>query len=186
MICKDKSAKQTIKKINWNAIKLIMFDCDGVLTDGKIIYTNDSVEIKNFSARDGMGFTILHKAGLPSAVVTARNSQALSQRCKELKINHLCQGIQIKLKESEKLLKQLKLKWNNVVYMGDDWNDIPVMKKAAFSVCPNDAAEEIKTMADMVTVKKAGEGAARECIDFVLCQKGIFEQTIQAYLKDIS
>ena len=162
-----------------------IFDCDGVLTDGKITYDNNSIEIKNFSAHDGMGFALLHKSGLISAVVTGRSSQALTQRCKDLSIKYVYQGIQKKLDKVQKLIDKLSLNWNQVVYMGDDWNDIPVMNKSAFSVCPSDSTPEIKALTDLTTQSRAGDGAVRECIDFILYKKGLYEQVVQKYLQEI-
>jgi 3-deoxy-D-manno-octulosonate 8-phosphate phosphatase (KDO 8-P phosphatase) len=172
--------------VNWNDIKLIIFDCDGVLTDGKIIYDNDSIEIKNFNAHDGMGFGLLHRAGIIPAIITGRSSKALSQRCKDVNIKHLYQGIAKKLAQAQKLIDKLHLEWQQVAYMGDDWNDIPTMQKAAFSIAPCDALPEIINLADFVTQRKAGDGAVRECIDYILYQKGIYEEVIQQYLAEIT
>lgn len=176
--------------VAWNDIQLVIFDCDGVLTDGKIIYGSAQsmyhVEMKNFNAHDGMGFTLLHKANLIPAIITGRSSLSLSKRCKDLRIKYLYQNVQIKLRKADVLLKKLKLSWNQVVYMGDDWNDIPCMEKAAFSVCPSDTMPEIMNLADMVTERKAGDGAVRELIDFILRKKGIYDQVVNTYLNEIS
>lgn len=179
--------KKTQKNpVNWKDIKLLILDCDGVLTDGKITYTDEGIEIKNFSAHDGMGFALLYKAGIIPAIITARTSGALQQRCKDLSIKHLFQGVQKKLLKAQKLLDKLCLNWNNVIYMGDDWNDVPVMQKAAFAVCPSDAPEEIQKFADYVTGHKAGDGAVRDCIDYILYQQNIYESVVRKYLDDVS
>jgi 3-deoxy-D-manno-octulosonate 8-phosphate phosphatase (KDO 8-P phosphatase) len=174
------------KSINWENVQLVIFDCDGVLTDGRIIYDNEGMETKNFHAHDGMGFSLLHRAGLVSAVITGRTSKALEQRCKDLDIRNLYQGVQKKLKVAQKLLEKYRFSWQQTIYMGDDWNDIPVMQKCAMSACPYDAMPEIKHFSDAVTERKACEGAAREIIDFILYQKGIFEKVTQEYLDEIS
>ena len=172
--------------IIWQDIKLIIFDCDGVLTDGKIIFNGEQIELKHFCAHDGMGFTLLHTAGIIPAVITGRSSEALSRRCKELNIKHLYQGIQKKLPRAQKLLHQLHLDWSQVAYMGDDWNDIPVMLKAAVAFCPADAMPEIKELADHVTLRAAGDGAVRECIDYLLYKQGIYDRVVEKYLQDVS
>ncbi len=176
--------------VDWNQIKLVIFDCDGVLTDGRIVYGNyDTLcvaDTKNFNAHDGMGFTLLHYAGITPAVITGRSSLALSKRCKDLKIKHLYQGVQHKLEKANKLLAKLGLSWNQVAYMGDDWNDIPCMQAAAVSFCPVDACQEIRHLADVVTTLQAGRGAVRECIDHILYCQHRFEQAVRAYLSDIS
>jgi 3-deoxy-D-manno-octulosonate 8-phosphate phosphatase (KDO 8-P phosphatase) len=174
------------KNVDWNSIQLVIFDCDGVLTDGRIIYDSDAIEIKNFHAHDGMGFILLNRAGLVTAVITGRTSKALEQRCKDLDIKNLYQGVQKKLKVAQKLLEKYRFTWQQVVYMGDDWNDMPVMQKCALSVCPYDAMPEIKHLSDAVTERKSCEGAARELIDFILYQKGIYEKVTQEYLEEMS
>ncbi|MFO7659941.1 MAG: HAD-IIIA family hydrolase [Candidatus Cloacimonadaceae bacterium] len=183
----NKAIKPTV---DWLSIQLVIFDCDGVLSDGKIIYGSNSnletMELKNFNAHDGMGFMLLHTAGLLSAVITGRTSSALSKRCKDLRIKHVFQKVQNKLEKADKLLTKLNLSWSRVVYMGDDWNDIPCMQQAAFSACPSDAMPEIQKLADLVTERKAGEGAVRELIDFILRKKGVYEQVVDSYLREIS
>jgi len=172
--------------VNWADIKLIIFDCDGVLTDGKIIHGGENLDIKSFHAHDGLGFNLLQMAKIVSAIITGRSSDALIRRCKDLQISNFCQGAAKKLFAAQKLLNKYRFKWSEVVYMGDDWNDIPVMQKVAFAVCPADAMPEIKELSDMVTERKSGDGAARELIDYVLYQKGIYEQVVEKYLKEIT
>ncbi|HOV16255.1 MAG TPA: HAD hydrolase family protein [Candidatus Cloacimonadota bacterium] len=176
--------------VDWQSVQLVIFDCDGVLTDGKMIYgpsdTLHPMEIKNFNAHDGLGFTLLHQAGLLMAIITGRYSSALKYRCNILKIKYLYQNVEHKLKKAEELLTKLNLSWQQAVYMGDDYNDVPCMQMSAFSVCPADAVLEVQKIADMVTSKKGGDGAARELIDFILKKKGLYEQAVDAYLQSIS
>ncbi len=170
----------------WDKIKILIFDCDGVLTDGRIIYDSAGNESKNFDAHDGMGFMLLRQTDILSAVVTGRTSTVLQRRCEDLKINYLYQGVANKLEVVTKLLEELGLDFSNVLYMGDDWNDMKVMFSAAISVCPADATDEIKALTDHVTIHPGGRGAVRECIDYVLENKGLHEQAIQAYFTQIS
>ncbi|MDD2332602.1 MAG: HAD-IIIA family hydrolase [Candidatus Cloacimonetes bacterium] len=178
---------KTMKKpVIWHSIKLMIFDCDGVLTDGRIVLTGELLESKNFSALDGMGFQLLHRSGMNSAVVTGRSSKSLERRCQELKIPYLLQGIQNKLEAVRELLGKLNLGFSNVTYMGDDWNDIPVMNLVAHSACPDNAMPEIKALADFISTRPGGFGAAREFIDKVLYAKGLYAKTVADYLKSIS
>ncbi|PKN79619.1 MAG: 3-deoxy-D-manno-octulosonate 8-phosphate phosphatase [Candidatus Cloacimonetes bacterium HGW-Cloacimonetes-1] len=174
------------KPVIWKDIRMMIFDCDGVLTDGKIIYSGEMLESKNFDAHDGMGFFLLNRAGLIPAVITGRSSKALSRRCEDLKIPHVLQGIKRKLDITEELLSKLGLNFSQVIYMGDDWNDIPVMQLAALSCCPADAMPEIRNITDYIATRNGGQGAARECIDYVLKNIGIYEKTVLQYLQDIT
>jgi 3-deoxy-D-manno-octulosonate 8-phosphate phosphatase (KDO 8-P phosphatase) len=177
--------KRTKPPVNWDAIQLVIFDCDGVLTDGKIIYSGETLESKNFNAHDGMGFAIWHKAGFRSAVITGRSSQALPRRCADLNIQIVLQGIKNKLKAATELLTQLNLEWHQVAYMGDDWNDIPVMQQAALSVCPADAMPDVIDLADYTTVHKGGDGAVRDMLDYILNNKGLYTTAVSAFLNDL-
>lgn len=166
-------------------IKLVCFDCDGVLTDGRIIYIqtkdNEILEQKNFSARDGMGIMMLNRAGLIPAVITGRTSQVLAQRCKDLRINHLYQNIDNKEQQMQELLTELGLDWDNVAYIGDDWNDYPILVHAGFAAIPNDGEEAIKAHVDLITKNKGGHGAVRELIDLILHTQGLYEKSISKF-----
>ncbi|HCX72465.1 MAG TPA: 3-deoxy-D-manno-octulosonate 8-phosphate phosphatase, partial [Candidatus Cloacimonas sp.] len=110
-------------------IKLLILDNDGVLTDGKIYYDDNRLETKAFSAKDGLGIKLLGFTDIKVAIITGRRSQILQQRCDDLGIKILFQKINNKLKVAEEILKNLDLDWQNVAYMGDDWNDFPVMER---------------------------------------------------------
>ncbi len=182
----DKLGKPTKPLVRWEKIKLLAFDCDGVLTDGRIIYDSAGVESKNFSAQDGMGFMLLWGTDIQTAVITGRESSLLQRRCDDLKVPHLFQKIPNKLKVAEGLLTELGLGFNNMLFMGDDWNDIPLMQRAAVSVCPANAPNSVKALCDIVTNAGGGHGAVRECIEYVLVQKGIFDEAVLKYLARIS
>ena len=165
--------------MNFEKIKLVIFDNDGVLTDGKIVYDDKKIESKNFSAKDGLGIRLLQKAGINIAVITGRTSHILEKRCDDLQITHLYQKIRNKLKKTEELLAEMDLAWENVAYLGDDWNDYPVMKRCGISAVPADAFNSYKEKADLVLQRKGGEGAVREFIEIILKEQGIFEQTVE-------
>ncbi len=167
-------------------IKLIILDCDGVLTDGKIIYDNHRVESKNFSTHDGLGAKILSYSDIKLSVVTGRSSKVVAQRCKDLNISLLYQNIQNKKETIKQILTKLDLKWDQVAYMGDDWNDWPAMELAYFKTCPQNAIDDIKARVDFVTSRSGGDGAVRELIDKILKEQGIYEETVQAFLNNLS
>ena len=182
----NKLAKPHKPLLRWEKIQLLIFDCDGVLTDGRIIYDSAGNESKNFDAHDGMGFMLLRQTDVKTAVITGRNSPVLQRRCDDLKIDYVFQGIQNKLAKAGELLQELGLGFDSVLFMGDDWNDLPIMFKAAVSVCPADSMEGVKALSDLVTKHPGGRGAVRECIELVLTGKGIHEQALLKYLAQIS
>jgi 3-deoxy-D-manno-octulosonate 8-phosphate phosphatase (KDO 8-P phosphatase) len=181
-----KALTKPIKRlVPWNDIKLIVFDCDGVLTDGRFIYGSTNLELKHFHGHDGLGFKLLQKTDIIISVISGRGSEALERRCKDLNITYLFQNVANKLQCLDNLLKELNLIYTNVAYMGDDWNDVPVMQKVAFSAAPADAQPDVAKIVDWVSEFKGGQGAARDMINYVLTRKGIYEKTVLAYLDSI-
>ena len=166
----------------FNKIKLLIMDCDGVLTDGKIIYSDKGAETKNFNAKDGLGIKLLSFTDIKTAIITGRKSELLERRCKDLSIDFLYQKISNKRKKVEILLEKMKINWENVAFIGDDWNDYPVIQKAGLTATPADAFREIIEIVDYKTERCGGEGAVREFIDYILKRKGIYEKTIQKFI----
>ncbi|MCD4819960.1 MAG: HAD hydrolase family protein [Candidatus Cloacimonetes bacterium] len=164
-------------------IKLLILDCDGVFSDGKIMYDNHRVETKAFSAKDGLGIKILSFTDVKLAIITGRKSNILEQRCEDLGIKYLFQNIKNKVKVTKKLLAELGLDWENVAYLGDDWNDYPVIKKVGFSGTPNDAFDLFKEKVDFVCQRNGGEGVVREFIIHILTEQGIYEETVEKLVK---
>ncbi len=164
---------------DFKKIKLLILDNDGVLTDGRIIYNDDRIESKNFSAKDGLGIRLLQQTDLKLAVITGRTSQILLKRCSDLDLKLVFQQVRNKLKKTEELMNKLNLKWENIAYLGDDWNDFPVMKRCGISACPADAFSDIKDRVDVVLSHKGGKGAVREFIELILKEKGIFDEALQ-------
>ena len=169
--------KEQIKKAS--VVKAIFFDVDGVLTDGRIIYDDNGKEIKSFSVKDGLIIGYLKKAGIITGAISGRESSAVTRRCAELKIDFCHQGIVDKAMVFEKLVKHYKLKTKEVVFIGDDINDLPVFRLAGFSVCPSDTYDYIKEQVDLVTYAKGGSGVLREVGDLVLTAKGLFEKILK-------
>lgn len=163
-------------------IKLLLLDVDGVLTDGKITYTDKGEEIKSFNSKDGLGIRLLMDSGIKVGIITGRKSDALVHRCKNLGIELLFDGITDKLQTFKDILKKTELHSDNTAFAGDDLPDLPVMKAVALSITPADAPEYIKEHADFVTRQKGGEGAIREICDKILQAQGKWETIIEKYV----
>jgi len=168
---------------DFKKIKLLILDCDGVLTDGKIIYNDNRIEIRNFSAKDGLGIKLLPFAGIEIAVISGKKSETLDKRAEDLGIKMVFQGVKNKLKIASEIIKKLNLNWKNVAYMGDDWNDFPVMKKVAVTAVPTDVMPDFKEKADFVSSRKGGDGAVREFIEFILKKQGIYEKVLADFIE---
>jgi len=154
------------------AVRAAIFDVDGVLTDGRIYLSERGEEFKAFSTLDGHGLKLLARAGIVPIIISGRDSAALRKRVADLGITHASYGAQDKLVVAERLLAALKLAWTQVAAMGDDWPDLPLLKRAAFSCAPAQAHAEVRAVCTHVTEARAGYGAARECCDILLAASG--------------
>lgn len=155
--------KAKIKKI-----KLLILDVDGVLTKGDIILDDKGKEIKVFNVQDGFGIVLFQRAGLKTAILSARSCGAVTARAKDLKMNAICQDAYPKTAAYRKLLCRFKLKDEQVCFVGDDLPDIEVLTKVGFSVTVPNAAGEVKKKVDYITKRKGGCGAVREVIELIL------------------
>ncbi len=164
-------------------IKLVIFDVDGVLTDGGIILDGDNNEYKKFNVRDGHGIKLLQRAGIEVALITGRYSTVVEKRAAELGIKEVYQRRIEKTGAYEELLVKLALKAEETAYVGDDILDIPVLMRAGLPVAVADAHDEAKKHALMITAARGGFGAARECVEFILKAKGLWNEIIDAYTK---
>ncbi len=150
-------------KIITENIKLIITDVDGVLTDGHVNITDSGEQMRSFYVRDGLALKALMKNGYYVGIITAAlTSGAVETRAKMLGINLLYIGLEEKAKIVDLWRKKLKLKWENIAYIGDDLIDIEVMKKVGFSACPADAVEKVKKVATITLKTKGGQGCFRE------------------------
>ena len=149
-------------------IKLIVLDVDGCLTDGKLIYSADGFESKNFNVKDGLGITTWIKTGNHVAIITGRNSEIVQKRAKELGIKHLYQGIRDKDRVIKNIVESLHLKFHEVAVIGDDLNDYNMLSLAGRSFTPSDGHNEIKKLVNTVLTKSGGNGAVREMIDILV------------------
>lgn len=149
-------------------VELAVFDIDGVMTDGRLLFTDSGEQIKAFHVRDGLGLKALMKFGIRVAVITARTSGALERRMSELGIERVMQGHQDKASALDKLLEVESVAAQAVCYTGDDLVDWPAMGRCGFKCAPADADEWIREQADFVTAKPGGRGAVREICELIL------------------
>lgn len=165
-------------------LKLMAFDVDGVLTDGTIWFTADGDVMKGFSTLDGHGLRMLQIAGIELAIITGRRSKALEQRCANLQIERLYQGVEDKRAVLHALLGELKLDATQAGYMGDDVVDLPILRACGFSATTADGHPLVRNHVDMVASRPGGRGAAREVCDFILAAQGKLDAFHARYLAD--
>jgi len=149
-------------------LKLLIFDVDGVLTDGSIIYDSEGREIKVFNVRDGFAIKEAIRKGVKIAVISGRKSPVVKRRCHELGIDEIYQGVDDKLHIYEKLKEKLGVSDRECGFMGDDIPDIPLLKAVSFSAAPSDAPDSVKAVVKFVSTKPGGRGAVREFIEYLL------------------
>ncbi|GJQ58758.1 MAG: haloacid dehalogenase [Candidatus Scalindua sp.] len=164
-----------------NTIKMVIFDVDGVFSDGKIVVNSDGIESKNFYVQDGTGITYLQRAGIKTAIISGRKSKVVEYRAKELSIDDVFLGVQRKIEAYETLLEKYKLDDHETCYIGDDLIDLPVLRRVGFSVAVPNARQEVKECASYVTVADGGHGAIREVVEKILKSQGKWESIIEKY-----
>ena len=162
-------------------VRVAFFDVDGVLTDGGLYVAEQGETIKRFNTLDGHGLKMLQKAGITPAVITGRDSPALRARLQALGITHAHFGTEDKFPAAEITLQALGLDWTSAAAMGDDWPDLPVMCRSAFSSAPPDAHIEVRARAHHVTQARGGHGAAREFCDLLLVASGRYARLLADY-----
>ena len=156
-------------------IKAIVFDVDGVLTDGGIIYDNSGMEIKRFNVKDGQIISHLKKNGIVVGAITGRNSQVVKNRCEELKLDFHFHGSSNKLIQYQKIKEEYNLSDEEIAYIGDDIIDLPILTRCGLSSTPNDARAYIKQYTDYITPSKGGDGALRDLADMILEEQGFLK-----------
>ena len=164
-------------------IKLLLLDVDGVLTDGKIVYTDSGEQIKAFDVKDGHGLKLLMRSGAEVVLITGRESKVVLHRARDLGIQEVYQKVTNKIEIYEKILKEKNLEDIHVGFVGDDLIDIPVLRRVGFSVAVEDAIPEVKEIVDYVTSKKGGEGAVREVCELLLKSQNKWEELTERYYK---
>lgn len=164
-------------------LKLMIFDVDGVLTDGRLWYAADGSELKSFHSHDGHGLKMLADSGVKCAILSGRKSRAVAARAKELGIDIVRQGVARKREEFGRLLKSLRLEPAAAGYMGDDLVDIPVLRRCGFACATREAPEQVRQCAHYVCSAAAGGGAVRELCEFVMHAQGSLERLMREYFK---
>ena len=163
-------------------VRMLLFDCDGVLTDGSIILGADGFECKLFFAQDGMGLDLWRRAGHACGCITGRGSEALARRAKELKFDEIHQQVSDKREVFEEICRRRNLEPQEVAYIGDDVNDLPLLGRAGLFFCPVDAHPEIRKRAQVVLSRFGGRGAIREAVDLLLGAQGKLQEMMARYL----
>jgi 3-deoxy-D-manno-octulosonate 8-phosphate phosphatase (KDO 8-P phosphatase) len=163
-------------------IRLAGFDVDGVLTDGRLYYTDSGEELKAFHVQDGHGIKMLQESGVAIAIITSRTSQLLAHRARNLGITHLYQGVEDKRVAMESLLAQLGLGWQAASYMGDDVLDLPLLRRCGFAASVPEAPALVRQHAHYVTRVGGGRGAVREFTELVMHAQGTLDAAMARYL----
>ncbi|MDR2113562.1 MAG: HAD family hydrolase [Candidatus Accumulibacter sp.] len=163
-------------------LKLMIFDVDGVLTDGSLYFTDAGSEIKVFYARDGHGLRMLQAEGVTLAIITGRNAACVAWRMKNLGIEYVYQGIENKLAALHELLARLGVDASEAGFMGDDVIDLQAMAACGFSATPSDGCEINRQRADYIARFPGGRGAAREVCEFILAAQGKLDEAMTRHL----
>ncbi len=163
-------------------VHAVIFDVDGVLTDGRIYLSERGEEFKAFSTLDGHGLKLLARCGITPLVITGRDTPAVRRRVADLGLVHTVYGAHDKLAAATALMQSLHLGWDGVAVMGDDWPDLPLMTRAVLACAPANAHAEVKAVAHHVTTAGGGFGAARECCDLLLCAAGCYAALLHGHL----
>ena len=162
-------------------IELIVLDVDGTMTDSRITYSEKGDEIKSFNVKDGLAIASWRKLGKQVAIITGRSSNIVARRAKELHIEHFYQGIHNKREVLEELLEKLDLSMENVAAIGDDLNDLQMLKASKISFVPRDASAYVDKVATVVLSKKGGDGAVREMIEYLIKNEGLEEKYLELW-----
>jgi len=164
------------------AVRALVLDVDGVLTDGRLYFDNQGNELKAFSTRDGLGMRAVQSQGTLLALITGRQSEIVARRAANLGIEHVYQGRNDKLDAFNELLAATGLEERQVCYAGDDWVDIPVLDRVGLAVTVPDADAVVKSHAHWITPRGGGHGAVRDICDLILAARGLDEAVLDGIL----
>jgi len=163
-------------------IRLLLLDVDGVLTDGKLYFSNDGSEMKAFSTLDGHGIKMLQKSGVQVGIITGRTSQLVAKRAADLGIEILVQGREDKLQALEEILALRETALENIAFMGDDWPDLAAVRRVGLSLTVANAHDALIEHADWQSQYRGGEGAVREACDLIMRAQNTYQQALKPYL----
>src|SRR6185295_14523543 len=164
-------------------IKLLLMDCDGVLTDGRLWLLADGDEQKSFNGQDGLGLHLLHRSGLRSGIISGRKSSGVERRAREMAMDFVRQGDPDKIEAFEDVLRLAGVEESEVAFVGDDLNDIPLMQRSELAVAVANAVAETRSVAHYVTRAKGGNGAVREVVELILKAQGRWNDLVDGYVK---
>ena len=162
-------------------MRAAIFDVDGVMTDGGILVSDEGETLKRFHILDGLGLKLLQRGGITPIVITGRDSRPLRKRLEALGVEHVHYGTEDKRPAAEQKLAALGIAWSQTAAIGDDWPDLPVLRRCAFAAAPPNAHIEVRAAARYVTQAQGGHGAAREFCDLLLVASGRYAQLLEAY-----
>lgn len=162
-------------------VRVAFFDVDGVLTDGGLYLSEQGESLKRFHILDGLGLKLLQKAGITPAVITGRDSKPLRARLQALGVTHVHYGTEDKAPAAQQTLSALGFDWAHAAAIGDDWPDLPVLRRCAFAAAPANAHVEVRAIAHHVTRAAGGSGAAREFCDLLLVASGRYAELLESY-----
>ncbi|GAB2454350.1 MAG: KdsC family phosphatase [Comamonas sp.] len=166
-----------------HGVKVAFFDVDGVLTDGGLYISETGETVKRFNTLDGHGIKLLREAGITPAVITGRDSRALRHRLGALGVEHVRYGTEDKLPAAQEILTTLGLDWTQAAAIGDDWPDLPVLRRCQLAAAPLGAHAEVRAIAHFVTTLPGGAGAAREFCDLLLGASGAYAHLLERYAR---
>ncbi|HEY8055086.1 MAG TPA: HAD hydrolase family protein [Terriglobales bacterium] len=169
------------------SIRLILFDVDGVLTDGVLWYVpagdqHGLVEVKGFSAHDGIGIALARRAGLKTGVITKRRSESLAMRARDLRMDYVYQGVDRKAEALQEIWRASGCAAAETCCMGDDIVDLPMLRAAGLAAAPANARPEVAAAAHFVAPHAGGQGAARDLVEFILRAQGVFDDVVRRWI----
>ncbi len=164
-------------------IRLAVFDVDGVMTNGSLVFSDEGNELKAFHVHDGLGLVLLRKSGIEPAIITSRASSIVEKRMVSLGIKHIYQGVENKQLVLKQLMEELALSSDAVAYTGDDLVDLPAMASSGLAIAVANARPQVKSIADWITSNPGGQGAVREICEMLLEAQGKLETVLQNYLE---
>jgi len=167
-------------------IKLVATDIDGVWTDAGMYYDNGNNQLKKFNANDGAGVLLLKTLGIPICIVTGEETEIVKRRAEKLKIEYLFQGCDNKCSKVKSLCDELGISLKEVAYIGDDFNDVKLLREAGISACPANASDYIKKEAMWELKSKGGDGAFREFVERILSENNVLDSTVSKLLEKFS
>lgn len=172
---------ETIERIK--KIKVLVVDIDGVMTDGRIVYSGYGDELRFFDVQDGFGITLINRAGIKTVIVTAGKSKIVKHRARDLKVSKTYHGFMNKIEAFTDLMKHFNVTPEEVCFIGDDLIDIPILKRAGLAVVVPNAMAEVKKYAHIITENKGGRGAVREICDLILKTQGKWDLVTSKYFE---